>query len=192
MKYYLDITLLPGADIGLYFLWGKVFSRIHLILAARTDSNGRGQVGISLPGYDLVNHSLGEKLRLLAPVERDLEKLEVADCLAPLADYVHITSIREVPARIEGYARYRRQQPKSSNTRMARRKAKREGIKYEDAMRLISDREEKLVETPYINMHSQSTDNRFKLFILQDFSDKPIFDGFSSYGLSPVSTVPLF
>lgn len=192
MKYYVDVTLLSGVDVGLYFLWSKVFGQIHLGLAAMIEANGKGPVGISFPGYDGAGHVLGEKLRLLAPERGDLESLEIARRLGCLADYVHVTGVREVPDKLDGYARYKRQQPKSSNSRMARRKAKREGIAYEDALLLLSGREEERVDTPYINLLSKSSDRQFKLFIVREIADECIMDGFSSYGLSGVSTVPQF
>jgi len=192
MKHYIDIKLLPSADIGLYFLWEKVFAQIHLGLARMTGADGNGSIGISIPDYDAANNKLGNRLRVLCPDYRNIEELNVPDLLSRLVEYVHVTGIRDVPDKIETYARYKRQQPKSNNVRMARRKAKREVIGYDDALNLISSRKEEKVRTPYINMNSQSTDRRFKLFIVQEIVEEIIEEGFSSYGLSTISTVPKF
>ena len=49
-----------------------------------------------------------------------LEKLDLKKWLDRLTDYVHITSIREVPENIKGYAIYKRKQVKTNAERLAR------------------------------------------------------------------------
>lgn len=192
VKYYIDITLLPSSDVGLYFLWEKIFGQLHLDLTNMLDPDGVGNIGISLPDYNAEKNQIGSRLRLLSYDSTTLEELNISNGLKCFADYVHITGIRDVPSKIKTYARYKRQQPKSSNARLARRKAKRGGIEYADALRLISSHTEEQVRTPYINMNSQSTGRRFRLFIVQEIMEKSIDEGFSSYGLSSISTVPVF
>lgn len=192
MKYYVEITLLPSVDIGLFFLWEKVFQKIHIELVKMKTSNGKVPIGISFPEYDAENNRLGSKLRLFATDEAILEKLDVRKCLNSFTDYVYLTRVRPVPDNVSKYVCYKRQQPKSSNERLARRKSKREGITPEQALKILERYPEQRVKTPFINMGSQSSKQRFKLFVLKQDAGQLVNDGFTCYGLSSKSTVPEF
>ena len=74
--------------------------------------------GVSFPEY--ADESMGEKARVFAPEEADLKKLDLKKALRRLSDYVHITSIREVPeSKVKGYVKFARYQPDSSIARKA-------------------------------------------------------------------------
>ncbi len=192
MGYYLDITLLPSADIGHHFLWEKVFDQIHLGLVKMQDLGGKVPVGIALPEYNAEQNQLGYKLRLFAERESDLLDLDASGWSNRFSDYVHITRIREVPSNIKSYASFARQRPKSNIERLARRKAKREGIPYEEALKLLASLSEKRIKTPFINVQSRSSENRFPLFIIKIKKDQAANKGFNCYGLSQDSAVPDF
>lgn len=192
MKSYIEITLLPSADISRNFLWEKVFQQIHLGLVEMKTANGTVPIGISFPEYNTERHALGSKMRLFAVDKPVLEKLNVPKCLRRFNDYVHLTRIRPVPGHVSAYASYIRQQSKSSKQRLARRKAKREGIEFEQALKLLEGFQEQQLKNPFITMTSQSSGRRFRLFILKKKTEQSIDKGFSSYGLSPSSTVPEF
>jgi CRISPR-associated endonuclease Csy4 len=77
--------------------------------------------------------------------------------------------------------------------RLARRKAKRKNISLEEAISVLKIREEKLSEAPYINMKSLSSDNMYRLMIGYEETELINNDeGFSTYGLSSKSSVPIF
>jgi len=192
MNCYAEVTLIPSADIGVNFIMEKAFHRIHLRLAGMQDPSGKVPVGISFPEYDSEENLLGGKIRFFSEGEPRLEELDLSRCLAGLADYVHVTGIRMVPYRALSYAGYARQQPKSSNIRMARRKARRKGIEFQQALQILDKHEEQRSRAPFINVTSQSSKQRFRLFILRREAAELMDAGFSSYGLSSVSTVPEF
>ncbi|MBL4903685.1 MAG: type I-F CRISPR-associated endoribonuclease Cas6/Csy4 [Desulfocapsa sp.] len=194
MKCYIEITLLPGIEIPIYFLWEKVYQQLHLALVEIQDDNGVVRVGVSFPEYDEKKYQLGCKLRLFAPSKKDLEALNIHKWLSRLTDYIHVTSIREVPGKPAGYAFFKRIQTKSSNTRLARRKAKREGISYEDAFSSLSKRREQISKVPYLHFKSLSTDKRYRLMIacVETEQRNSHGDVFSTYGLSAKSPVPMF
>jgi CRISPR-associated endonuclease Csy4 len=192
MNHYLDITLLPDADIGLHFLWEKVYRQIHLGLVEIQDDNGSVPVGVAFPAYDAQQRLLGNKLRLLANSEALLERFNAAQWLSRLSDYVHLTGIRRVPEGIRAYACYARIQPKSSKTRLARRKARREHIDYEQALAALENFSERRADAPYVWMNSQTNGERFCLFIGYTEKTELIQTGFSAYGLSRESSVPVF
>ena len=143
MKYYQDVTLIPGPEIPLYFIWEKLYQQLHLALVEIQDENGKVPVGAGFPGYEQEPPTLGNKLRLFAPSRSDLEALNAEKWLSRLADYVHLTGIRPVPENISRIASFKRVQPKSNNARLARRKAKREGISMDEALATLKKRQEK-------------------------------------------------
>jgi CRISPR-associated endonuclease Csy4 len=192
MNYYLDITLLPDAEIGQHFLWEKVYQQIHLGLATIQDGNGTVPIGIALPTYNAEQHQLGNKLRLLAETAEQLEAFNAGQWLNRLSDYVHLTGIRNVPDRIQTYACYMRIQPKSNNARLARRKAKRENTSIELALKALKNYPEQRTDAPYLWIKSQSSGERFRLFIGYAEREEANNGSFSSYGLSRQSTMPVF
>lgn len=193
MKYYQQITLLPTADVGIYFLWEKVYQQIHLALVEIKDGAGHVPVGISFPGYTKNPWALGNQLRLFSPDEETLHNLAASQWLQRLSNYVHITEIQPILP-TQSYAIYQRRQPKSSMDRIARRKARRHNLSLEQAIASLNNfQEERKINNPYIQLKSQSSQHRFRLFIAKEETDKAHNGLFSTYGLSlSGSTVPIF
>lgn len=192
MKYYFEVTLLPSSEISLYFLWEKVYQQVHLALVELKDSEGLVPIGVSFPNYSVEKNHLGNKLRFFAQVESDLVDLNIEKWLFRLMDYLHITKIRSVPEP-EGFAIFRRVQTKSSKDRLARRKAKREGITFDKAKELLSAFDEKVSILPYIHTKSLSSSKRYRMMIGFSKVDNSQCGGkFSTYGLSNNCAVPLF
>jgi CRISPR-associated endoribonuclease Cas6/Csy4 subtype I-F len=80
-----------------------------------------------------------------------------------------------------------------SNNLIARRKAKRSGISEQEALNHLDKYKEVRIKTPYVNILSNSSRQRFKLFIQQQKVENLSYNGFNSYGLSINSTtVPCF
>lgn len=204
MKFYQEITLIDQAEISPYFIWSKLYTQLHIALAEIKDDSDKVGIGASFPQYifeekvenQKARINLGNKLRLFAESEADLKKLDIRKWLERLEDYVHITSIREVPSDIKGYAIYKRKQVKTNAQRLARHRVKRGDIGFDEALARYSN----LVTTtnfPYIEMKSLSTsdqqsEKRFKLFIEKQPAEKTETQVFSTYGLSSVSSVPEF
>ncbi len=192
MNVYLDITLIPGADISQYFLWKKVYKQIHFGLVEMKMSNGLSPIGVGFPEYSIEPYKLGSKLRLFANDKAVLENFDARKWLSSLSDYIHITSIRDVPKNISSYIRFKRKQSKSSLERLARRKAKYEAISLEHALELLKNRKEQFIISPFIKISSNSSGESFRLFIIKEVADELINNGFSCYGLSATSTLPDF
>jgi CRISPR-associated endonuclease Csy4 len=196
MKHYIDITLLPDADIALYFLWEKVYQQVHLALVESQQRHKKNliSVGAAFPEYDTERFQLGRKLRLLAVSTDELERLNIKQWLSRLQDYVHITSIREVPEKkIEGYVHFKRLQPKSNNDRLVKRHAERKAISVEEAAIYFMGRKEVYSRAPFVRINSHSSGKRYRLLILRsDAETSEKSGGFSSYGLSSTRSVPVF
>ena len=205
MKYYLDITLLPDAEANLGFLWHKVYQQIHIALVENKTGENQSAIAVSIPHYgngngnkdDDKSFPLGNKLRLLAQTEDQLQKLDVTKWLSRLTDYCHYTSIKEVPASVDKFAYLTRKQFKTSVERLARRRAKRKNESYEKALQYFEGFNEQQTKLPFLNMKSLSKGNDFKLFIEQNIVEQSQEGSFTCYGLSPneiekQATVPWF
>jgi CRISPR-associated endonuclease Csy4 len=192
MRFYLEITLLPNPEVGINFLWSKVFQQIHLGLVEMQDEQGRVPIGLSFPEYVTGEKYslLSGKLRLLAKDEAILGQYNVSQWLSRLSDYVHYTSIRPVPEKLMGYAIYQREQLKTNKERLARRYAKRHDVDYDSALKCYSEMAHQTITIPFIRLKSLSGGNEFCLWIKKTVVTEPSGMAFSSYGLSAVSTVP--
>ena len=201
MKCYIEVTLMKNDDFSPFELWSRIYVQLHIAFAEMKDANNKMNVGISFPQYRFNQQKgigfLGEKFRLFAESENDLKKLDIPKWLERLVDYVHISSIKEVPeSKITGYAIYKRKQVKTNAERLARHRVKRGDIGFDEAL----NRYRQVVTTtdlPYVQMLSLSTSDeqnkkRFKLFIEKQITEKSETQVFSTYGLSSVSTVPEF
>ncbi len=196
MKYYQDITLLPDAEANLGFLWHKVYQQIHLALADNKIAENQSAVAVSFPDYGDKKFPLGDKLRLFASTQEQLEQVNINQWLSRLTDYTHVKTIKPVSDQIEQYACFKRKQFKSNLEKEAKRRAKYKSESVEEALAHFSHYE-KESDLPYINMISLSMDDtkarrNFKLFIEQAFFNEPQLGKFNCYGLSKTATVPWF
>lgn len=194
MKFYIDITLLSDPETPLYFLWEKVYQQIHLALVETKNKDGQLLLGVSFPKYRNCNitHPLGDIIRIFSDDQIELEKLNIKEWLSRLSDYVNIGGISSVPENISSFACFKRERTKGNNERLARRKAKRAGISFEEALSLYENREITIKRLPFINIKSLSNNNRFSLRIECINKEEAKSGFFDSYGLSSTSTVPIF
>lgn len=194
MNFYIDIILLTDSEISLSFIWQKVYQQVHLALVEMKDSNGEMNIGVSFPQYKTENseHPLGNIIRIFGAEKSTLDQLNILKWLSKLNDYVSLSEITTVPESIKSYASFKRVREKGNNERLARRKAKRDGIDFEEALLKYKDRKEKIRKEPFVQIKSLSTGHSFNLKI--DFIEKTQMNlgCFDSYGLSSESTVPIF
>ena len=203
MKFYLDITLLPDAEVNIGFIWQKVYQQIHIALVENKTASGNSAIAVSFPEYGSKNFPLGSKLRLLAQTQDQLNKLNAPKWLSRLTDYCHVTSIKETPQAVSEFVCFSRFRIKSNFLKKAQRRAIHlnkpldEVITYmqaEDKARGICY-ETKL---PFINMQSAEKEgadgvrHNFKLFVEQKLLSEIVIDDFDCYGLSKTATVPWF
>ena len=196
MQHYVEITLLPTDDIGHYFLWGKIYQQLHLALVELTAGQG-GSVGFSFPGYSVNQPRLGRKVRVFAPSEAQLVQFNASKWLGRLSDYCHVSSIRAVPEKTQ-YAIFNRKQCVNNPERLARRRAKRKGETFEQALAHFAGFDSEFSSLPFVGLESLSTvsdadaNHRFKLFIDQKIVLQPQEGSFNCYGLSNTATIPWF
>ena len=204
MQFYQEITLIDQAEISPYFIWSKLYTQLHIALAESKDTDNKVNIGVSFPQYifeektegQKAKVNLGKKLRIFAQSEAELQTLNLKKWLDRLTDYVHMTSIREVPENVKGYAIYKRKQVKTNVQRLARHRVKRGDIGFDEALARYSN-VLTTTDLPYIQMLSLSTSDeqdkkRFKLFIEKQSAQQSVTQIFSTYGLSSESSVPEF
>lgn len=212
MRSYQEITLLPNPEVGLNFLWSKVFQQLHLGFVENQNLEKRLDIGVSFPQYWIegAKFGLGSKCRLFSTDEGILERFDAPGRLSRLSDYAHCTSIRPVPEKVASYAVYRREQPKTNPERLARRYARRHGLDFQAAFNNMvelrmpvgdaayptafryCDMTVRSVALPFIRLQSLSGGQTFCLWIKKTVVESPVVGDFGCYGLSASTTVPEF
>lgn len=188
MNYYIEIKLLHNPEIGLGFLWKKVFTQIHLALAEQ----GNGNIGVSFPKYGDMVFPMGDTLRLFASTQDALSALKLGEWLSRLQDYVAVSAIQKTPDDIQEYAQFSRKQVKTGKERQARRYVKRHDMAYEEALKHYETMEVKVLKLPFVMLQSLSSAQEMKLFVDMNMFDTEKKGEFNSYGLSKEATVPWF
>lgn len=197
MNYYQDITLLPDSEISLGFIWQKVFQQVHIAFVENKVAQNQSDIAVSFPQYRNVVFPLGDKLRLFANGESQLEQLNIAKWLSRFADYCHISSIKTVPEHTQ-FVLFSRKHCQTNPERLARRRAKRKGETFEQAMQHFAGFKDDSFTLPFIAMESLSSadtsgsTNKFRLIVEQKILPEHQPGNFNCYGLSKGATVPWF
>lgn len=184
MDYYIDIKLLPDAELSETFLMNMVFTKLHKAL----DDLNSDSIGVSFPNYGVF---LGSILRIHGS-ESNLESLTVLKWQGRLTDYCTNTPISPVPESIDGYRTVSRIQSSMSPSKL-RRLLSRKTINTNDIGRYEKRMQSKAMTHPYLELKSTSNGHVHRRYIVQgdllNFSRSGAFDRF---GLSKVATVPCF
>jgi CRISPR-associated endonuclease Csy4 len=196
MKFYIELTLIDNSELGVYDIWSKLYTQLHLAMVEMQDSNKHVPVGVSFPEYKIVENKdkkfamLGSKLRLFAKDEAILAQLNLNKWLERLTDYVHIKSMSVVPEKATSHLIVNRYREPRNPEALARRFAKRHSISVEEALNRLKDYKQEFGVLPYIQLKSLTGGENFNLFISQKVVDKEKVGAFSTYGLSSETTVP--
>jgi len=212
MMFYVEITLLPNLEVPLHFIWEKVYQQMHLALVENKISEYESAVGVSFPKYGNKPFPLGDKLRLFAQTEEQLQKLDIGRWLNRLTDYTHHTWIREVPSNVDAFVCFKRKQFKSAVKieadieRRALYQSQKDNRPIEEVRtELAAQKYDGKCDLPFVYMTSLSTNenivpssrNKFRLFIEKEDAEKAQSGSFTCYGLSSrelgkQATVPWF
>ena len=198
MYYFIELSLIPDDSVSAGFVMGKVMDVLHLCFVNLQKELGHNPVGLAFPDYHYdaqakgaTKSSLGSKIRLYAQNEAHLEGLKLKQQLRRFEDYVHLRAIREDEAKF-GFACFKRKQVKSSVVRVARRKARHLQQPLPETLTLLMTKGQAVVSSdlPFVHLHSQSTEQAFRLFIEKQTAQAPTEWKFSTYGLSNTVGVP--
>lgn len=188
MDHYLDITLLPDPEFSHNHLMDALFAKLHRALVIA----GCGDIGISFPQVNGQGTGLGMVLRVHGQAAR-LGHLMAANWLAGMRDHTTLSGVEIVPPTCNSFRVVSRVQAKSSPARERRRLMRRKGLTEEQALVSIPGHCAEMLHLPYVQMRSQSTAERFLLFIRHGaVQATPAEGAFSAYGLSPTGTIPWF
>ncbi|WP_347990023.1 type I-F CRISPR-associated endoribonuclease Cas6/Csy4 [Methylomonas sp. AM2-LC] len=197
-RYYQDITILPDADTSPHFIMGRLYQAIHIGLVEQLDEYQNSPIGLTFPEYSAEKRRIGNKVRLIGP-KSVIETFNAQKRLESLSDYVHATGIRAVPGEINRFGSFFRIRKKDtlSLPALARRKAKRKNISYEEALKILSSTPEPKYNNPFQWLKSSSNGTKFRLEVgYEETNAINTHDtGFSSYGLSrkgALNSLPIF
>ncbi len=197
MSYYQEVTLIDG-DKKLYELWSDVYNQIHIALAEAKNKHDINTIGVSFPSYryeekgDKVFATLGDKLRVFAQSQKDLETLDLDKWLERLTDSVHVKRINEVGDKAKGHVVIRRYRHKNV-LKQAEAFAEHKGITLEAALIHCAKHKQDNKSYPYINLRSISNNQPYALSIIQEMADNETQGSFNSYGINNAAdkvTVP--
>lgn len=187
MDHYLDIGLLPDPEFSAPMLMSALYSKLHRALVTQKSN----AIAISFPQYQLKPKSLGSVLRIHGSASA-LTQLQALEWLKGMRDHTSLTAIQPVPAEARHQV-VKRRQYKTNAERLRRRRMKRKGETYEQALQAIPDSVERRPDLPFLTLRSASTEQTFCLFIDQSApQDQAKAGEFSCYGLSQGATVPCF
>lgn len=187
MDYYLNIQLQPDPDFVPAMLMNALFSKLHRVLVENPKLVG----AVSFPEYSLSPLGLGSCLRLHGN-QQDLESLQNTVWLTGMRDHVICKELQPVPSHVQ-HVLVQRVQAKSNIERLVRRNAKRKGINEDEARCNYQAVKPEKLRLPFITLNSQSSGQRFSLFIKQSKpQESPQAGEFNRYGLSQAATIPWF
>ncbi|KRW59053.1 type I-F CRISPR-associated endoribonuclease Cas6/Csy4 [Pseudomonas sp. TTU2014-080ASC] len=187
MDHYLDLKLLPDPEFAQTQLMSALFSKLHRGLSDLK----RNDIGVSFPTIKDATRGLGDCLRVHGTAEA-LQKLLALNWLTGMRDHVQVSAVTAVPADTK-HRLVSRVQVDSNPERARRRLIKRHGISEEEARKRIPDSAAKRCDLPFVVTRSNSSGERFNLFIRHGpLLDSPQPGTFNQYGLSSTATVPWF
>lgn len=188
MEHYQDITILPDPEFPPSMLMNALFTKLHRVLVQLKTN----KIAVSFPCVNEDKPTLGNKLRIHGDLV-ELKNLQQQNWLTGMSDHVEVEDIEVVPRDIQ-HRRIMRVQTKSSAERLRKRYKKRHADVTEEEIRgMIPDSIEQKLSLPFLQIKSDSTGQRFRLFIKHEvLGEKAETGGFNAYGLSNKATVPWF
>ncbi len=183
MNYYIDIKLMPDAEMRENVLLNKIYSKFHKRLCDLTSAD----IGISFPKYKIM---LGKSLRIHGTKQR-LHDLQSENWLGGLAGYCDISEIQQIPDRVN-YRTVSRIQTTMSPAKL-RRLIKRGSIKPDELNRYKARMFQKGIDNPFLELESTSNGHKHRRYLsFGDVQNKPVIGDFDQFGLSKTATVPWF
>ena len=183
MDHYINIKVLPDPEFEATVLMNALYAKCHRVIGQL----GEGQVGVSFPHH---KKNLGDVLRLHGNQE-NLKQIMGENWLKGLSDYTQVSEVKSVPESVQ-YRTVQRIQKKSPYNKRKRAVAKGWCTEAEAAEKFKDD-SHKLLDLPYAQIKSLSTQNMIRIFIQHgELLSSSVVGVFSSYGLSKTATIPWF
>jgi len=183
MDHYIDIKMLPDAEMHTNVLLNNVYSKLHKTLFALKSID----IGVSFPQHKI---RLGNIIRIHSSKER-LDKLQNMNWLGGLSGYCNIGLIHSVPVS----ASFRVISRKQANMTQAKlnRLISRGSISGDAIKSYKAKMFSQGLDNPYLELVSNSNGQQHRRYIqFGEIVDSPVTGVFDSFGLSKTATVPWF
>lgn len=193
MKYYIDLKILPDAEIPINFILNKTYSKLHKVLVTLNATD----IAVSFPHYKT---ALGDVIRVHSTKDR-LVELQALNWLGGLSGYCNVGKTLPIPTKIEGYRLVSRMQQTMSLKKLEQRiiYQKEKGIlRTAEEIKAykkqyITKMDETKLNTPYLELESVSNGNKYRRYIqLGEVSKSNKLGNFDQFGLSKDATIPWF
>ena len=183
MNFYIDIKVIPDAEMRENLLMNKVYTKLHKSLF-ELESN---DIAVSFPQWKVL---LGRILRLHSTKER-LERLQQTNWLGGLAGYCDATEILPVPENVQHRVVSRIQTTMSQSK--LKRLIKRGSITESEIKAYKAKMFSKGLDNPYLELESCSNGYKHRRYIrFGELTEKSIGGDFDCFGLSKSATIPWF
>ncbi len=187
MECFVDIELRPDPECAAHLLLSALYAKLHRALES---NNGTG-IAVCFPGHQTRPPSLGTCMRLLGS-RATLQALTSSEWLGGMRDHVKVGTVSSVPPD-STHRMLRRVQAKSNPERLRRRLIQRHGLDEAQARERIPDSAAETLNLPFVQLHSGSTGQTFRLFLsVGPEQPAPVPGEFNAYGLSQNATIPWF
>lgn len=183
MDSYLEIKIVPDAEVPIYFIRNKVFTKLHKTLFSLKASN----IGVSFPKYKV---KLGDVIRLHGSQAR-LTELQNTSWLGGLIGYCDVSEIQPIPSNVK-HRTISRIQSNMTEAKL-RRLIKRGSINTGNAKKYRAKMFTQGLDNPYLELESSSNGNKHRRYLqFSELLDEAVTGKFDQFGLSKVATVPWF
>ncbi|MGL1957995.1 MAG: type I-F CRISPR-associated endoribonuclease Cas6/Csy4 [Colwellia sp.] len=183
MNYYLDIKIIPDAEMRESVLLNKVYTKFHKALCDLKSNS----IGVSFPEYKI---KLGRLIRIHGE-QAILNDLQALNWLGGLSGYCKVSGIIKVPEKCK-HRIISRKQANMTEAKL-RRLIKRGTIKPEEVKAYKAKMFNQGLDHAFLELDSGSNGHHHRRFIqFSDLLEPPIQGDFDTFGLSKQGTVPWF
>ncbi|PCI58977.1 MAG: type I-F CRISPR-associated endoribonuclease Cas6/Csy4 [Gammaproteobacteria bacterium] len=183
MNHYLEIKIIPDAEMRESVLLNKVYIKLHKALFDLKNN----RIGVSFPEYRI---KLGKLIRIHGD-QAILNDLQGLNWLGGLGGYCKVSDITKVPEKCK-YRIISRKQANMTEAKL-RRLIKRGSIKPDEVNAYKAKMFSQGLDHAFLELDSGSNGHYHRRFIqFGDLIEQPIKGEFDFFGLSKQATVPWF
>ena len=183
MEHYLDIKIIPDAEMRESVLMNKVYTKLHKALFDLKNNS----IGVSFPEYRI---KLGKVIRIHGE-QAMLNDFQGLNWLGGLSGYCEVSDIIKVPEKCKHIVISRKQA--NMTEAKLRRLIKRNTITPEEIKAYKAKMFSQGLDHAFLELDSASNGHHHRRFIqFGDLLEQPIKGDFDSFGLSKQATVPWF
>lgn len=183
MKHYIDITLLPDAEIPATVIMNATYTKLHKALCDFDSVN----VGVSFPKYKV---TLGHTLRLHGN-QSDLAALQQQNWLGGMSGYCNLSEVLLIPENVQHRTISRKQSTmtQAKLNRLIKRGSITEGEIKQYKAKMFT----KGLDNPYLELQSSSNGHKHRRYLeFGELRANPVEGVFDQFGLSKTATIPWF